>query len=464
MAIQDNNRLYNLLSPLVQFACRCHYSSFVVRGTENLPNDAAYIIAPCHQQALMEPLAVLNFAPKPPVFLARADIFRKPFQRRALTFLKIMPVYRIRDGKDTLGRNREVFDRCRDVLLDGYPLCLMAEGRHNNRHALLPLSKGMFRIAAETQQALADRPLYIVPVGIDFDEYERPYACCVVNIGKPIDVRPFIDRYSADEPVVLNQMRDALSAALMPLMHDIRSEEHYDAIYTLCNALNKTMRRREGLRNNAWNRFRMRQLIAVDVENGSLDADNAGQERLVQLGATLSDQCRKLRLDPKTVGEHWSLAATLLALAATAAAVATVAAWRPLRLAALFLLLCYPIPFLPTHLVMRRKVAEPQFRSSFNFGVRFALSIVYALTIGIIMAAAKGLWMAQIADIGAWWGLVALAAVFAMAALAGPLAGLFFSLMASCRYYLLRLTRPRSMKAIDATLASIISLLPHTKA
>ena len=118
-AIQDNNVLYNILSPLVQFGTRCHYQSFVVRGLENLPVDGAYIIAPCHQQALMEPLAVLNFAPKPPVFLARADIFAKPVIRAILTFLKILPVYRIRDGQSNLGKNNEIFDRSRDVLLAG---------------------------------------------------------------------------------------------------------------------------------------------------------------------------------------------------------------------------------------------------------------------------------------------------------------------------------------------------------
>ena len=45
------------------------------------------------------------------------------------------------------------------------------------------MGKGMFRIAGETQQKLGDHPLYIVPTGIDFDEYERPYSNLVVNIG-----------------------------------------------------------------------------------------------------------------------------------------------------------------------------------------------------------------------------------------------------------------------------------------
>ena len=396
-SIQDNNLLYNILSPLVQFATRCHYHHFVVRGRENLPTDGAYIIAPCHQQALMEPLAVLCVAPKAPVFLARADIFRKPTIRAILTFLRILPVYRIRDGQESLGKNQEIFDRCREVLLDGYPLCLMAEGRHNDRHALLPLRKGMFRIAGETQLAMGERPLYIVPTGIDFDDYERPYSNVVVNIGKPIPVQPFMATYRDNEPVALNQMRDALAAALSPLMLDIRDGERYDEIWTLCNTLNKAYRRREGLRNTAWNRFLMRQKIAQEVESG---------KRKVESGTG-----KAMRR---------SVVATALALLVVALVVVAAVLVPVVRWVLLFALVCYPLPLIPTHLVVKKKVADPQFRSSFNFGVRFALSIVYALVIGILMAATGGMWMSRVADIGAWWGLIAAAWVHIAARLTAP--------------------------------------------
>lgn len=436
-AIQDNNLLYNVLSPLVQFGTRCHYNHFVVHGIEHLPTDGAYIIAPCHQQALMEPLAVLCFAPKPPVFLARADLFRKPTLRAILTFLKIMPVYRIRDGQDQLGRNKEIFDRCCDVLLDGYPLCLMAEGRHNNRHHLLNMGKGMFRIAGETQLKLGNHPLYIVPTGIDFDEYERPYSNLVVNIGKPIPVQPFMETYRTDEPVALNRMREALTEALLPLMHNIRNEEHYDQIMTLCNVLNRGMRRREDLKNNAWNRFRMRQLTARRMDALAADEANPEFARLMAQSEALRDQCRRLRLDEKLVSEHWPLASTLLALAAVVLLVAAAVVVPVVRWTLLFCLICYPLPFLPTHLIMKKKVADPQFRSSFNFGVRLVLSILYALIIAIVMACCGGAWMGRLADIGAWWGVVAMAAVFLGARLAGPVDSFLRDMLANSRYWLL---------------------------
>lgn len=437
-SIQDNNLLYNILSPLVQFGTRCHYHSFVVQGMENLPTDGVYIIAPCHQQALMEPLAVLCLAPKAPVFLARADIFRKPVLRAVLTFLRILPVYRIRDGQQNLGRNKGIFEQCRSVLLDGYPLCLMAEGRHNNRHHLLNMGKGMFRIAGETQQALGDHPLYIVPTGIDFDDYERPYSNVVVNIGQPIPVQPFMEGYRDNEPVALNRLRDALFKQLLPLMHDIRDEERYDVIMTLCHVLNKEMRRREGLKNNAWNRFRMRQRIAQRMDSLIADGDPAAQT-LAAHASLLTNQCQRLCLDPRLLSEHWSLAATLLPLLALLLVGAAVVAVPVVRWVLLFCLLCYPWPLIPTHLIVRRKVADPQFRSSVNWGMRFFGSILYAIAIGTVMACCGGAWMARLADIGAWWGMVAVAWVHIGARLAAPVVCFLRDTLSNLRYWCLRL-------------------------
>lgn len=459
-AIQDNNTLYNILSPLVQFGMRCHYDTFDVHGLENLPTDGSYIIAPCHQQALMEPLAVLNFAPKSPVFLARADIFAKPVVRAILTFLKILPVYRIRDGKGNLSKNNEIFDLSRNVLLDGFPLCLMAEGRHNDRHHLLPLVKGMFRIAGETQLKLGDHPLYIVPTGIDFDEYERPYSNLVVNIGKPIPVQPYMDTFRENEPVALNQMRDALSSALMPLMHDIRSDANYEEILTLCHVLNKELRQHNGLKNNAWNRFHMRQRIA-----NTLDRMEAGQEApfndIIEETRRYKGICQRLRINEKIVTEHWSLAASALSVAAVAALVAAMAVVPAVRWVVLFLILCYPLPFLPTYLIPRKIIKDPQFRSSINFGIRFLFGILYTIVIGIVMACTGGAWMAELADIGAWWGLVAVAVVYVGAICSATIVNGLKGIWNNARYWVLRLVKKESFTELHNSLDKLQDLVPE---
>lgn len=456
-SIQDNNRLYNFLSPLVQFGTRCHYQRFDVHGLENLPTDGAYIIAPCHQQALMEPLAVLNFAPKPPVFLARADIFEKPVIRAILTFLKILPVYRIRDGQSNLSKNNDIFDRSRDVLLDGFPLCLMAEGRHNNRHHLLPMGKGMFRIAGETQLKLGDHPLYIVPTGIDFDEYERPYSNLVVNIGKPIPVQPFMKDFRDNEPVALNEMREALSTALSPLMHDIRCEEYYDEIFTLCNVLNGAVRQREGMTNSAWNRFLVRQKISLELDRRAAEKGE-DFENLVSQTRSYSQKCKSMHLRERDVPDHWSLPLTLLALLPVLLLAAGVCCVPVVRWLFLFWLVCYPIPFLPTHLITRKIIADSQFRSSVNFGIRFLLSIIYGIVITVVMACTGGMWMSRLADLGAWWGLIAAGVVHLGAILAGPTVNALKAIGRNMRYWLFKLVKSKEMKNLEGLYRKLVEL------
>lgn len=449
-AIQDNNWLYNFLSPLVQFGTRCHYQSFDVHGIENLPTDGAYIVAPCHQQALMEPLAVLNFAPKPPVFLARADIFENPTIRAILTFLKILPVYRIRDGQSNLAKNNDIFDRSRDVLLDGFPLCLMAEGRHNDRHHLLPMGKGMFRIAGETQLKLGDHPLYIVPTGIDFDDYERPYSNLVVNIGKPIPVQPFMEDFRNNEPVALNAMRESLTAALLPLMHDIRNEEYYDEIYTLCKVLNRKVRKEKGMRNTPWNRFLVRQEISHRLDKEAAE----GGERFQTLIANTRkymEQCRKLRIGRRVIPDHWSLPVTLLATLPLLLLIAGVIWVAPVRWLFFFWLICYPIPLIPTHLITKKIIKDSQFRSSVNFGIRFLVSILYVFVIGLVMACCGGAWMSRLADIGVWWGVIAIGVGHLGAILAGPTVNSLKATLRNLLYWWKRLTRRKAMKEIRET-------------
>jgi len=87
------------------------YRKIIVMGAENINPDHHLIFAPNHQNALMDALAVLFTHKGQPVFLARADIFKKKIIASLLYFLKILPVYRIRYGFSTLKSNDEMILR-----------------------------------------------------------------------------------------------------------------------------------------------------------------------------------------------------------------------------------------------------------------------------------------------------------------------------------------------------------------
>jgi 1-acyl-sn-glycerol-3-phosphate acyltransferase len=385
-SLADFNLFYALFFPIVRYATRCHYRHVAVRGKENLPEGENYILAPCHQNAMMDPLVVLMVVNKPVVFLARADIFKKPVARFFLTWLRISPVYRIRDGRDQLSRNAEVFRTARQALEKGRPLCLMAEGTHNDRHQLLPLVKGMFRIAGDTQRDLGDKPLYIVPVGLDYDDYERPYSSVAVNIGQPIDVRQYMTEYEENEPVALNQMRTDLSRAMKACIHQVNADEHYADEYAYCHLKTQQVLHDLKLRNNVWGRFVARKHISLQMAQMN-DEDKA--VRYTE-GAEFAKECHRSQVPlwfaskwPGTAS--WRLPVWWLLMSMVLLLVVFLC-WDML----LLWLVSNPIVYLPTHLVAKAKVKDPQFRSSINYGIRFGLTLVYLIVLFIVATCVCG--------------------------------------------------------------------------
>lgn len=406
-------------------------------------------MAPCHQQTIMDALMMLKITPKTPVFLTRADIFATKIIQKTHAFLRILPVYRVRDGVEELKKNVGVFETCRDILLNGIPLCMMAEGRHNNRHHLLPLGKGISRIACETQRLMPEEPLFIVPIGLDYDTYERPYGNVVVNIGKPIAVQSFMGSYEGNEAQIYNDIRESLAEAMKSLMLDISDDVHYEEIYTLCDVMNKREREKTGVRDSIWNRFLARQRIACRMDKTE-DGDKFNA--LVGLTKRYASLCAGLRLDYRVPAEHWGVFKTVVSLLLCVAFVFVVVCVPVIRMSALFWMLCYPIAFVPTSLLFKKMPIDPQFKSSFNFIFRYAFSILYSIVIGIVLTKTNGLWMNGIVDIGGWWGLVSLALVVLGAALSGRVISWVRKVMENCFYWLLRLVKRKKMKEIEMLL------------
>ena len=245
--IQDNDHLYNLLRYYVDFVLRLSYRNVRYVGREKIPHDGAVIYAVNHTNALMDALVLLAMDRRPKVFVARADIFRNPKLAKILTWLKIMPIMRIRDGYDEVKKNNETFEKAVDVLRDKIPFCIFPEGTHQAKYSSLPLSKGIFRIAFQAQEMMPDMPLYIVPVGLRYGNFFRFRSTVRVQIGDPINVGEFIAAHSdqkAAEQMV--EMKDVLTERMKNTIFYIPNDENYDATYEICAAVVKGQVRRMG--------------------------------------------------------------------------------------------------------------------------------------------------------------------------------------------------------------------------
>lgn len=316
--IQDNDRAYNVLRYYVDFALKLSYRCIRYVGLEKVPQDGAVIYAPNHTNALMDALVILAMDRKPKVFVARADIFRRPLLAKIFTFLKIMPIMRIRDGFDEVKKNHQTIEKAVDVLRDKVPFCIFPEGQHQAKYSSLPLSKGIFRIAFQAQQLMPDMPLYIVPVGMRYGSFFRFRSTVRVEVGDPIDVGQFIAEHESITPQEqMNLMRDMLAERMRQSIFHIPNDEDYDAMYEICAAVVKRQVRQfkyneAGERMNRLdahfkaNNFTVKQIATLKQENPSR------AEELLRLGHEASAIRKSERISLASVSIKYPILSRVL--------------------------------------------------------------------------------------------------------------------------------------------------------
>ncbi len=239
--IEKRSVWYNILFYYVRFWYRVvFYRKVIIVNYHNVPEKRALIFTPNHQNALMDALAMLFSVKNQLVFMARSDIFKK--FAPILYFLKILPVYRIRDGIDTLKKNRKVFDKTVDVLNAYNGLVILPEGNHTGIHRLRPLKKGFARIAFQTElTGEIKEGIGVVPVGIDYDDYTHCRSRKIIVFGKPIPVSQYLENYGKNPAIGLNEIKNRLSDKIKELIINIESTEYYDLINELRVIFRKEM-------------------------------------------------------------------------------------------------------------------------------------------------------------------------------------------------------------------------------
>ena len=219
---------YFLLKAHIRFFFKRYFRKIIVTGNENIKYDEPIIFASLHQNALSDPFVVLFNIKKQPVFMARADIFNKPFLIKLLSYFKILPIYRIRDGRESLQNNDEIFNYAIKILEKKRHLVILPEGSHAMIKKLRALKKGICRIAFQAEKNNNyNLGVKIIPVGIEYEHYTKFFKTLYVNFGKPIEIKKYFDLYKKNPNQAINDLKDELAGEIKKLMINIKSNDYY---------------------------------------------------------------------------------------------------------------------------------------------------------------------------------------------------------------------------------------------
>lgn len=180
------------------------------------------LLACNHPNSFLDAIILCTIFNKPVYSLARGDAFNKHWAAKILTALKILPVYREREGAQNLNKNYDTFNECINIFKQDGIVLIFSEALCINEWHLRPLKKGTARLAATAWQQ--NIPLQILPIGINYSSFTKFGKHIIVNAGNVLTKDNFSAVINTDGKL-LNDVTNSIEQQLKQLVFEIDKDD-----------------------------------------------------------------------------------------------------------------------------------------------------------------------------------------------------------------------------------------------
>ena len=363
------------------------YHRYYVLHKERLLKDEPLVVICNHQNGLSDALGVifaLGKDPRRPVYIARADIFKREIAAKLLRFLKIMPAFRVRDtGVENLGENAAIFNKSARILLENGIVGLFPEAGHEDCHHLGTFKKGFARIAFQAAE-MSDfkKSIKIQPLAHHYSNYFGMQQKLIMVVGEPFGFEDLYDVYKEHPQRAQKMLADRARVVVKELMLDIEDKslyEEYDMVRTIYR---ETYLKKNNLKQNYFPNHLTADKAVVARLDDYRNENAEGFEKLMSQSYEYIRNVERLHLRDWVFGKKLSV----------------IGFWLRLVLAILlapFVVFAFLYSFLPYNVssLITRRIKDSMLHSSFHFviGALFAYPIWYIITSAILWAT-TGLW------------------------------------------------------------------------
>ncbi len=219
---------YNTVKIIVSIGLFFTHKKIKVYGKENIPKKGPLLFIGNHQNALLDAILIPTTTDRNIHFLTRASAFKNKLADKILRSLNMIPVYRIRDGINSVEKNIAVFEQCFEILKKEKAIQIFAEGEHHKYRHIIPLKKGFARIILGTLQKYPDLNIQIIPVGINYDSHLNFPSSVSIYYGKPIQANAYINVDNPD--LKFKTILNKVASELKELTTHIDNLEKHDEI------------------------------------------------------------------------------------------------------------------------------------------------------------------------------------------------------------------------------------------
>ncbi len=182
--------LYYIVKYWVRVTLFVYFKKIKFSSNEVLKVKGPLILACNHPNSFLDAIILGAKFNKPVHFLARGDAFKKPLVKKIFNALKMIPIYRISEGRENLLNNDETFDRCSAILKNDGIVLIFSEGLCLHEWKLRTLKKGTARIALQAfnDSHIGDK-IRVLPVGLNYSSFQSVGKSLFVNFGDILQVK-----------------------------------------------------------------------------------------------------------------------------------------------------------------------------------------------------------------------------------------------------------------------------------
>ncbi len=209
------------------------YKKIHIYGKENIPKGKAVFFIGNHQNSVIDSLLICTTNNIETYTLSSAHIFKNPIYKALLSSINMLPLYRIRDGFETLSNNEAIFQHSYDLLDDKKALLIYPEGNHNLQRRVRVIGKGFTRIVFGALERNPNNEIDIIPIGLNYSNPTVYASKAAVYFGQPISANKYYEKFDKNNSV--KELKAEVSKQLKLLTTHIKDVEKHDEIVKYFN-------------------------------------------------------------------------------------------------------------------------------------------------------------------------------------------------------------------------------------
>jgi 1-acyl-sn-glycerol-3-phosphate acyltransferase len=203
---------------------RIYFKRIYITGAKKIPQDRPVFLASNHSNGFLDGVMVSALLmPKPTRIFVRGDVFKKSMANFFLRSLKLIPIYRARDGeaRENLANNNRSFDQLYEEFKKDRIVLIFPEADAQIEKRLRPLKKGMSRIIADMQSREdGTMEVAVVPFGLNYTHYKSYRNELIISFQEPVYLKDYMDD-GGNERAALNRLTKDVEHKIREEMVDI---------------------------------------------------------------------------------------------------------------------------------------------------------------------------------------------------------------------------------------------------